>query len=262
MSLAISTNSKWTSNGYAPLIQTLKATLTQYRILPEILLIIADFCHFGLAVPSKGQLDAADRCVARFRSLDQFDYVRSDKPFRLPSRPTPTRDRMSYFEVGFGAEPWPLCMAICIGLSADAHWSLSNPELGRSHHSIGLRSDDGKVYCGQLLDGKAVSLRRGFGMDDVIGCGYDVYTKRVFFTKNGHLIASEKVHWADGRGEEVQLRATAVMCSDLNESTDASHCQCSLRFNFGAQSFRFDVNRYDGHVVSEAAQFLSEIMLH
>ena len=76
---------------------------------------------------------------------------------------------------------------ISIGL-ANASFSLTSKQPGWDKHSWGYHGDDGAIFHGSGQGSRGVGTT--FGAGDVVGCGLDYRTGRVFFTRNGEFIAS------------------------------------------------------------------------
>jgi hypothetical protein len=60
--------------------------------------------------------------------------------------------------------------------------------VGWSKGSWGYHSDDGRIYSENSYTERALEYGQPFGNKDIIGCGVDLKTWSVFWTKNGkHL---------------------------------------------------------------------------
>ena len=99
-------------------------------------------------------------------------------------------------------------------------------------NGIGYRGIDGKLYEWsqryQYVDGKEYGPT--FGRNDVIGCGVNLQTKDVFFTKNGMMIGLTNEYFDD--------RQTMFPAVSLHSKN------AKVELNFGEHLFMFDICKY------------------
>merc|ERR1712228_526580 len=136
--------------------------------------------------------------------------------------------------------------------------------LGWNAHAIGLHNDDGNVFCPEFkneVNGRK-TLTNNFGQKDIIGCGYNYDTKHVFYTKNGRLIASESVKFIDlGNGVDASIVFMSnEIAIDRLKKMKNNERECLIEFNFGSNSFAFDISRYDGETIPKIMTFMNDIM--
>ena len=115
---------------------------------------------------------------------------------------------------------------VAIGLSTLA-FSPRDKMPGWDSNSYGYHGDDGGIFHGQ-----GDMLRRygpSFGPGDVIGCGLDYTTKRVFFVKNGEFLG----YAFDVRDDVIEKGLYPTVGVDT---------ECPLFVNFGTRPFRFDLS--------------------
>uniref|UniRef100_A0A7S4IWD1 F-box domain-containing protein n=1 Tax=Vannella robusta TaxID=1487602 RepID=A0A7S4IWD1_9EUKA len=116
--------------------------------------------------------------------------------------------------------------AIGIGLVID---SQKNHRLnlfpGWDAGAIGYHSDDGKLF---LSTGIGYHTEDRWGTEDIVGCGYDIEAREIFFTRNGDLIASVPDHYVLGFDGAEPLSAMI--------SVDYS---ASIALNFGQIPFLY-----------------------
>jgi hypothetical protein len=81
---------------------------------------------------------------------------------------------------------WEAVGATSIGLATrrdEAYMWVADVYVGFTNDSIGYSPNGGVYKDGSRINGK----KEPYSPEDIIGCGYDVSTDRVFFTKNGVL---------------------------------------------------------------------------
>ena len=114
---------------------------------------------------------------------------------------------------------------VAIGLSSES-FSLQGKMPGWDFASYGYHSDDGSMFHGQ-----GIPPRRGrpsYGPGDVVGCGLQYTSRRIFFTKNGQFLGYE----FDKVGEDVvESGLYPTVGIDTN---------CPILVNFGDHPFHFD----------------------
>ena len=94
------------------------------------------------------------------------------------------------------------------------------------HHGLGYRGNDGKLY--KLSAGNpGEEYGPTFGKDDVIGFGFNLQTKKLFFTKNGMIINLTNLRFNDN-----QNLFPAVSLHSKN---------AKVEINFGEDLFLFDI---------------------
>ena len=180
---------------------------------------------------------------------DEFDCLR---PFVIPTIVSDTRSTKrnkhagwlvdvtpcltAYFEMTIMEHPHE-CVSpgnndhdqrrecVAIGLSTKS-FSLQGKMPGWDFASYGYHSDDGSMFHGQ-----GIPPRRGrpsYGPGDVVGCGLQYTSRRIFFTKNGRFLGYE----FDKVGED-------VVVSGLYPTVGID-TKCPLLVNFGEHPFHFD----------------------
>jgi len=125
-----------------------------------------------------------------------------------------------------------------VGLGDKATPALTIPGWNRGGTTVGYHADNGLKY---FKMGHGHTYNTPYGTGDTIGCGYDVNTNSVFFTKNGVYLG---VAFSDFPSVPLY-----PMCGALE--------QCKAKFNFGSCPFKFDVDRFylqKGHQLLEEAQ--------
>ena len=79
----------------------------------------------------------------------------------------------------------------CIGIGLTPQSSNLRKMPGWEKNTIGYHGDDGYIYSGSSNAGNSKGSGPLFGTSDVIGCGINLKTKEVIFTKNGADIGLE-----------------------------------------------------------------------
>ncbi|KAF9535767.1 hypothetical protein CPB83DRAFT_842299 [Crepidotus variabilis] len=95
---------------------------------------------------------------------------------------------------------------------------------GQEPHSWAYYGDDGTALS---PDRTGIPFRQPFGTSDIIGCGIDFTTYKVFFTRNGVLIGQV----FDNVGKDMPIFPSI----GFQQSGD------SVRTNFGQEPFKFDI---------------------
>ena len=70
---------------------------------------------------------------------------------------------------------------MCIGLTCE-DYSL-NKHIGKEHRSFGYFSEEGRKW--RNGESSMDAYGRPYGNGDVVGCGFNTFTREIFFTKNG-----------------------------------------------------------------------------
>ena len=113
-----------------------------------------------------------------------------------------------------------------VGIGDDLTPSHSIPGWNRGGHTVGFHADNGLKY---FRMGHGQPYRDSCFKDgDTIGCGYDVASRSVFFTKNGQFLGvafSEIPHFK-----------FYPMVGSLEK--------CKVCFNFGKKPFMFDFDYF------------------
>ena len=159
------------------------------------------------ALPMYPLLDMADLLLPPFPIQHHHHY-----PFNAPL-PNTTRSRHE-------------CVAI--GLSTLA-FNPRDKMPGWDGNSYGYHGDDGGIFHGH-----GDMLRRygpSFGPGDVIGCGLEYTTKRVFFVKNGEFLG----YAFDVREDVMEKGLYPTVGVDT---------ECPLFVNFGTKPFLFDLSKF------------------
>lgn len=112
----------------------------------------------------------------------------------------------------------------CVGIGLCANTYPQDLQPGWEEGSFGYHSDDGNKY----QDGKNEIFGPSFGTHDVIGCGIDLITNTIFYTKNGFYL-----------GTAFQLGDSSV---DLFPCVALSGPDQKIFVNFGDCPFLFDFN--------------------
>jgi hypothetical protein len=113
-----------------------------------------------------------------------------------------------------------LSSCIAVGLATGDFSLMRFP--GCERHSYGYHGDDGRLYIdGGRGDAYGPRFRRG----DVIGCGVQLERNALFFTRNGALLSVVSLALAPSLYAVIALHSPGE----------------SVRVNFGATPFRFDV---------------------
>jgi hypothetical protein len=116
---------------------------------------------------------------------------------------------------------------VSIGLSTKS-FCLQDKMPGWDFASYGYHSDDGGIF-----HGKGLQPRHGqpsYGPGDVVGCGLDYKSRRIFFTKNGKFL-----------GCEFSNIGTNVVNCGLYPTVGVDS-ECPIFVNFGERPFYFDLN--------------------
>jgi hypothetical protein len=137
--------------------------------------------QFSLAQTEIANMHGEFVPVARLSLLAYFEVLiegdRREKDESAASDSRPGRNRTSTLA------PSDQCVAIGLG---SARFRLAGKQPGWDIHSFGWHSDDGSIFHGSG-DGMPYS-EEGFSVGDVVGCGLEYDSGRIFFTKNGrHL---------------------------------------------------------------------------
>jgi len=135
---------------------------------------------------------------------------------------------IAYYEVTVGKRPEDALAdsvdCIAIGL-ASGNFPLSGQQPGWDGGSFGYHSDDGCFFHGSGT--RAQAFGPCFKTGDVIGCGYSVLTRQVFFTLNGRFLGAP----ATVRASLLPLYAVVGVDS-----------HATVRFNFGHSPFLCDLD--------------------
>ena len=134
------------------------------------------------------------------------------------SHPIPSTCNLYYYEVKILNDGKTKEIEIGIAMK---EWPWENVGY---YHGIGYRGNDGKLYVNSDC-GKEYGL--AFGKNDVIGCGINLQTKDVFFTRNGMIIGLTNEHFDDTKN---WLPAVSLHAKNAK-----------VEFNFGNEPFMFDI---------------------
>lgn len=80
----------------------------------------------------------------------------------------------------------PITSLIAIGICREFSHPLELP--GCYKGSWRYHSDDGKLFTGKRYTERGLSYGPTYGTNDVVGCGVDYTTNKLFFTKNGQYL--------------------------------------------------------------------------
>ncbi|KIK70347.1 hypothetical protein GYMLUDRAFT_253738 [Collybiopsis luxurians FD-317 M1] len=111
---------------------------------------------------------------------------------------------------------------------------------GWEAQSWGYHGDDG---CSFAAERNGTPYGPTFGLGDVVGCGIDFSTHRMFFTKNGTFLGPVFENVGEG--------------IDLYPTVGLQHIGESIKVNFGHEPFRFDI---DYHVQQQRQLTWTNIM--
>ena len=95
---------------------------------------------------------------------------------------------------------------------------------GWDGESFGYHGDDGRAFHGSGSLSSLFGPR--FGVGDVVGCGFSLRSRRIFFTKKGAFVGAPFV------AKPQQLPLHAVVGLDA---------RAPVSFNFGLRPFRFAI---------------------
>ncbi|ELP88574.1 hypothetical protein EIN_335560 [Entamoeba invadens IP1] len=112
-------------------------------------------------------------------------------------------------------------MIISIGLTPTKDYP-DNKHIGWIGNAIGFHSDDGQLFDNT---GSGASFDRPYNSGDVIGVGFNVMKKVVFFTRNGKIVNNKFI---------------PTYCDTMYPALGFSTCY-SVSVNFGQQPFVFDI---------------------
>jgi nitrate reductase NapE component len=189
----------------------------------------APFKYKGLAAPSlihpsleigrytaSVEFDAKDDLHIRIN--EQTGNVLSEDPvYRTPPEHS---DKVCYYEVKLDCKTIGNAFAIGFGLSE--HRDTRAP--GLDADSYGFFASTGDV----ATNGRTQTYGPKFRKSDIVGCGYDVGKKEIFFTHNGRFIATAF--------DEVKMASYhAVVSLDMVGQ--------AVSFNFGATPFEYKLLR-------------------
>jgi hypothetical protein len=119
---------------------------------------------------------------------------------------------------------------VAIGLST-VSFRLQGKMPGWDFESYGYHSDDGSMF-----HGRGIPPRRGqpsYCPGDVVGCGLQYTSRKIFFTKNGQFLGYE----FDKVGED-------IVESGLYPTVGVD-TKCPIHVNFGERPFHFDFKNID-----------------
>ncbi|KAF8203757.1 concanavalin A-like lectin/glucanase domain-containing protein, partial [Pholiota molesta] len=111
---------------------------------------------------------------------------------------------------------------------------------GWEPNSWGYYGDDGSSLSAEK---SGAQFGPSYGVGDIIGCGIDFTTNKVFYTKNGALIG----HAFDNVGKTIDLYPTVGL----------QHSGEAIRANFGQDPFKYDI---DYHVQQQYNATWGKIM--
>jgi len=134
---------------------------------------------------------------------------------------------------------------VAIGLST-TKFSPTNKMPGWDTESYGYHGDDGGIFHGQ---GDMLSQSSPFGPGDIVGCGLEYSTRRIFFVKNGKFLG-----YALGRDDNG--RDGVTLGKEIVESglfpTVGVDTDCPIFTNFGESPFKFDLKGFSSSAYSES----------
>ena len=122
----------------------------------------------------------------------------------------------------------PYSECIAVGLATQDFCSEKRLP-GWDENSFGYHSDDGGIFHG---GGHRLAVYGpGFGVGDVVGCGFNYHSGSIFFTLNGQ-------HLGDA------FTVTTANCSLSLYPTVGVDAHVQISFNFGLEPFRFRLYDY------------------
>ena len=98
---------------------------------------------------------------------------------------------------------------------------------GYSKSTIGYHGDDGEIFYEK---GSGNTYGPTYTTNDVIGCGLDLKTRAVFFTKNGTFLGIAQAYLPKGN-----WYPTVALHSENGR----------IKVNFGEETFAFDTQQYE-----------------
>ncbi|KAJ1550031.1 hypothetical protein HK096_009125, partial [Nowakowskiella sp. JEL0078] len=130
----------------------------------------------GRVVLFKGPIAHSDACVVSRMPLARLDAlgIRSKLDFKTSV----------YFEVSLLEVSFDPLTVVSVGLATGNYPPFRL--VGWNKYSIGIHSDDGRVYENDKFGGR--SFTGPFSVGQTVGCGYDLKSGRVFFTIDGVYI--------------------------------------------------------------------------
>ena len=136
-------------------------------------------------------------------------------------------------------------------MSSDVPKNKIPGESRKGSNSYGYRSDgylihnkDVRIYI--TIKYKLKLSTSEFRVGDVIGCGFSVLNKRIFFTVNGTLLKREFSN------VEVEKLIPAIGLKNISSQA---------QFNFGASPFIFNIREYAKELLQDLYQYLFYIIL-
>ena len=115
-----------------------------------------------------------------------------------------------------------------IGIGLTSEGSPLNRMPGWEKSTIGYHGDDGKLF---YEFGSGRDYGRTFGTSDVVGCGIDLDSRKVFFTKNGMFL---------GIAKSKLPNKTWYPTIGLHSKDEM------VEVNFGQEPFIFKISKYSG----------------
>ncbi|TFK40926.1 concanavalin A-like lectin/glucanase domain-containing protein [Crucibulum laeve] len=112
--------------------------------------------------------------------------------------------------------------------------------VGHDTNSWGYHGNDGYVSAG---DKTGMPYSQPFGVGDIVGCGIDFTTHKMFFTRNGTYLGPV----FENVGKD----------TELYPSVSLQHHSETIRVNFGQEPFKFDI---DYHVQRQRNDTWNKIM--
>ncbi|KAJ8520333.1 hypothetical protein ONZ45_g2801 [Pleurotus djamor] len=112
---------------------------------------------------------------------------------------------------------------------------------GWERNSWGYHGHDGYTYAS---DREGQTFDAAFQTGDIIGCGIDFTTRRMFYTRNGSFIN----HAFDNVGKD----------GDIYPAVGMRHSGESLRVNFGQDPFKFDI---EYHIQQQRSTVWNSILM-
>ena len=156
--------------------------------------------------------------LARYSKEEDYDMFNAVGSVRA-SDAIPNQCQFYYFEMDVLQEG--LEGRVGIGLTTQGTNLRKMP--GWERNTVGYHGDDGHLFNGS--SGRSIGTGPTYGIGDVVGCGINLKTGQVVFTKNGIDIGSELFFFMP----ETPLFPTVAVASDDEK----------LSVNFGQKSFRF-----------------------
>lgn len=187
-------------------------------------------------LPNKFTKKDTEHAVKLSKGGRVIEYVTEGKPAIQEVRvlrsnhPVPSLCGIFYYEVEVvSCTRDPM---ISIGFCTEDSKLVKLP--GMDSNSWGYHSDDGRTMSCQSLNSTGGP---GFGLGDIVGCGFDFTNNCIFYTKNGIELSPTTVNLTRLTTARGNSRAKHYPCIGFKPTV-------SLRTNFGEDEFHYDIDQY------------------